>query len=282
MALARNTVQQTLCIPLWCRARATETHPSFFPDSDAARIFAELGAEPPKGFLYRLEYPSLQTAIRQYDMACELADYVRRGHPRAAIVELGAGLSCLRRQIARYGLPGAGNPWYAVDLPDVIELREGLIPDDGTERRISCDLNDFSWMDAVDFNPADGVVFFAAGLFYYFRPCEVEALVAAMAERFPGGALAFDATSARGIRGVNHEVKQAGNETRSYFSLEDPVKEVAAWSPRIAHVHERDYWYGYAEPRYMPRMSLLTRGISRHMRRMHLGFIVHADFADAL
>ena len=33
--LKENTVQQTLCMPLWGRAIAAEKYPSLFPDHDA-------------------------------------------------------------------------------------------------------------------------------------------------------------------------------------------------------------------------------------------------------
>ncbi len=46
-------------------------------------------------------------------------------------------------------------------------------------------------MDAVD--PTNGVLISADGLLMYLRPEEVRALIAACAERFPGGSLVFDA-----------------------------------------------------------------------------------------
>ena len=39
----------------------------------------------------------------------------------------------------------------------------------------------------------------------------------AMAERFPGGMVTFDAVNAMGLKGVNAEVKMAGNKTKSFF-----------------------------------------------------------------
>ena len=36
--LKENTVQQTLCMPLWGRAIAAKKYPSLFPDHDAGRI----------------------------------------------------------------------------------------------------------------------------------------------------------------------------------------------------------------------------------------------------
>ena len=185
MSLEKDTVQQTLCIPPWCRAVSTERQPSFFPDHDAARILAELGEPRSKSLFYRLEYPNLQCIVRQYDMACEIARYVE-AHPQACVVEMGAGLSCQRRQMAEASMAGARSPWYAVDLPNVIELRERLIPTDGVERRVAGDLNDFSWMDGIDFSPERGAVFIGAGLFYYFMKDDVRRLVCELARRFPG------------------------------------------------------------------------------------------------
>ena len=45
-----------------------------------------------------------------------------------------------------------------------------------------------------------GAVFFAAGVFYYFRRSDVKELFCAMAERFPGAVLAFDSCNERGAK----------------------------------------------------------------------------------
>lgn len=278
MALAKDTVQHTLCIPLWCRAVSTERQPAFFPDHDAARILSALGEPRPKSLFYRLEYPNLQCIVRQYDMACEIEEYLAN-HADACVVELGCGLSCQRRQMATAGMRGATSPWYALDLPNVIELRRAQVPDDGIEQCLACDLNDVSWMDRIDFTPERGAIFIAAGLFYYFTYDEVKALVSEMARRFPGAALAFDATDHKGIKGVNKEVELAGNATQSYFFLDDAEREISAWSPDIAGVRERDYFRGYGTPGETYQASWVTRHVMNHMRRHHLGFIVHVDFA---
>ncbi len=81
-----------------------------------------------------------------------------------------------------------------------------------------CDLNDHSWFDKISFDPAEGIVFTAGGLFYYFEMEKVRRLLCAMAERFPGGMIVFDAVNALGLKGVNAEVKLAGkNSTKSFF-----------------------------------------------------------------
>lgn len=145
--------------------------------------------------LFKLQYAYLDCAIRQYDFACEINAYLAE-YPRACVVELGAGLSVLRRQ-----MQNESNAWYDLDHPQVIALRRRHIPSGERERNISCDLNDLSWFDSIDLNPRDGIVFIAGGLFYYFTTKEVRRLLVAMAERFRGGMIAFDTTNHRGLRG---------------------------------------------------------------------------------
>jgi O-methyltransferase involved in polyketide biosynthesis len=105
----------------------------------------------------------MKSLIRQYNLAWEIEHYLEN-HPKAAVVELGVGLSCLRRQMENHT-----NPWYCLDLENVITLRNRHIPLGEQVKNIACDLNDLSWFDRIDFQPAEGIVFTAGGLFYYFQ-----------------------------------------------------------------------------------------------------------------
>ena len=95
--LQKDSVERTLCIPLWCRAIAVKKLPQILPDYDAVRILREMGETKPPTIFYNMECAALAGAIRQYDLACEINEYLTI-HPQATVVEMGAGLSCLRRQ----------------------------------------------------------------------------------------------------------------------------------------------------------------------------------------
>ena len=133
----------------------------------------------------------------------------------------------------------------------------------------------------VEFDPEKGIVCTAGGLFYYFEKEQVRSLLCAMAERFPGGMIAFDGVNALGLKGVSAEVKLAGNNsTKSFFSLERPKEELESWSPGIVNVVEKDYADGYLKGGY--RKTPVTRLFNYIMRTFHMSFMLHAEFAESL
>ena len=71
------------------------------------------------------------------------------------------------------------------------------------------DLNDEAWMDRID--AAKGAIFFATGVFCYFRREDVQALFRKMTERFPGAVLVFDCCNRRGAKLMTKtRLKEAG------------------------------------------------------------------------
>lgn len=97
-----------------------------------------------------------------------------------------------------------------------------------------------------------------------------------MAERFPGGVITFDAVNALGLKGVNAEVKMAGNRTKSFFSLEKPGEELKSWSERIVNVVEKDYIDGYLKGGY--RKTAVSRLFAWFTRTFHMCFMLHVEF----
>ena len=240
----KNTVQETLVIPLFGRLVCSERFPELFSDPEAKRICDSLDydfeekrkkMESPAGL-----FGALEVAQRQYDLRCEAEDYLKK-HPKAAVVNLGCGLDDTFSKADNGQCRG-----YNIDLPDVIQVRNELLPAGGREENLACDLNDFSWMGRID--ASDGAVFFAAGVFYYFKTEEVKKLFAAMAEHFPGGVLAFDSCNERGAKLMRKTwLKEAGiTDVSAYFSLENEA-ELLGWSGRFASVTAKSYMRGYRD-----------------------------------
>ena len=242
--IEKNTVQETLVIPLLGRLVCSEHFPELFSDPEAKRICDSLDydfREKKK----KMEgvvglFGALEVAQRQYDLRCEVEAYLK-DHPKAAVVNMGCGLDDTFKKCDNGTCKG-----YNIDMPDVIKVRDELLPAGEREENLACDLNDFSWMDQVD--GSDGAVFFASGVFYYFKKADVKALFSEMARRFPGAVLAFDSCNSKGANMMRKTwLKEAGiTDVGAYFSLEDE-KELESWSEHFRSVTSESYMRGYRD-----------------------------------
>ena len=241
--IERNTVQETLIIPLYGRKVCSAKFPELFSDPESERIINMLdydfSAKSKKMYSTAGLYGALEVAQRQYDLMCEVRDHLKE-HPGAAVVNLGCGLDATFRQLDNGSCRG-----YNLDFPDVIKIRNDLLPAGDREKNIPCDLNDTSWFDEID--GTNGAVFFAAGVFYYFRTEDAIRLFDKMAEHFPGGVLVFDACNKRGVKlMLKTWIKEADiKDVGAYFAVKDAEKELLQKSSHFAEVSHKSYMRGY-------------------------------------
>lgn len=275
--IEKNSVQETLIIPLYGRALCTRRFPGLFSDPLAEELLERIDYDfsplERRSESVMQVFGALEVAMRQSDLAWEVRDYLAC-HPRAAVVNLGCGLD----QTGRACDNGACRI-YNIDLPEVIAVREQLIPAGEREQNLSADLNDLAWCDAIRAD-ADGAVFFAAGVFYYFQTEQVRKLCTALAERFPGGRLVFDAAGPAAVKlMLKTWIKQADiRDVSAYFSVRNAAKELGVWSNRIA-VSSRGYMQGYQTlrgPGIRPLHRLLARIADGPMKLQ----IVRMDFQE--
>ena len=246
--IEKNTVQETLIIPLFARKICSERFPQLFKDEEAIRICGMLdydfAAKAKKMNSSIGLFGALEVAQRQYDLGWEVREYLSE-HPNASVVNLGCGLDDTFRKCDKGSCHG-----FNIDMPDVINVRNELLPEGKREENIPCDLNDFSWMEKIiETNPVEnGAVFFASGVFYYFKTEEVKKLVCKMAEKFPGSVLVFDSCNQRGAKLMTKTwLKEAGiKDVSAFFSLEYETV-LAGWSSLIKSVSSKSYMRGYRD-----------------------------------
>ena len=194
--IKKNTVQETLILPLYSRKLCTELYPNLYRDETAVRLLDRIDydfSEAEKNSRSLMQrFGALEVAMRQNDLAFEVQAYLKK-HPSAAVVNLGCGLDNTGRSC-----DNGRCKIYNLDFPDVIALRQQLLPAGEREQNIPCDLKDTAWFGKVD--ASGGAVFFASGVFYYFLTQQVRELVRGMADTFPGGVLVFDAANRTAVK----------------------------------------------------------------------------------
>ncbi|MDD4849960.1 MAG: class I SAM-dependent methyltransferase [Gemmiger sp.] len=221
-----------------------DNYPDLFGDQDCRRLLESIDYDFEKNGKKAPLFGCLEAGVRQYDLCCEARDYLQ-AHPRACVVNLGCGLDTSFYQVDNGTATGCN-----LDMPDVIAIRNELLPPREREHNIACNLNDPSWFDKIPFQPEDGIVFIAGGVFYYFTEAQVKALFCKMAAHFPGGRLALDVTSPFGLKLMlktwiqGAEIQDVG----AYFSVRDAERELKAWSSDIAWVTHKKYMTGYRAP----------------------------------
>ncbi|MGW1376229.1 class I SAM-dependent methyltransferase [Streptomyces sp. NPDC002446] len=114
-------------------------------------------------------------------------------HPEATVVALGEGLGT-----GFWRLDNGRLTWLTVQPPEATAVRRMLLPDGARRRTVARAVADHGWLDAVR-EPHRGVIVTAPGVLRRLPPSAVRALLAACAERFPGGALVGDARSRRAL-----------------------------------------------------------------------------------
>ena len=257
--IEKNTVQETLIIPLFARKVCSELYPNLYRDETVIRLIDEIDydfseAEKKSNSLMQ-RFGALEVAVRQNDLAWEVRDYLK-SHPTAAVVNLGCGLDSTGR-----ACDNGSCKIYNLDFPDVIAVRNALLPAGEREENIPCDLNNTEWFGKID--ASNGAVFFASGVFYYFLTEQVKTLVQAMADTFSSGVLVFDAANRTAVKMIaktwlkSAKIKDVG----AYFAVSNAPEEIGAWDSRLK-VTSRGYMLGYNDLRD-PSVSGFFRFLAR-------------------
>lgn len=242
VSIKKDSVQETLVIPLYGRKIANELFPTLYSDDTASKIIEQLDydfsalEQRSKNKFYL--FGALEIAMRQYDLACEVRDYLA-AHPKAAVVNLGCGLDATAA-----ACDNGECKMYNIDLPDVIALREQVLPAGERDTYIAADLNDTdAWFDLID--DSDGSVFIAAGVFYYFLREQATALFEKMQKRFKGGVLAFDTANRAAVKTMTKTwIKWAKIESVDALFYVNKLSDLQSALPSVT-VSSRGYMLGY-------------------------------------
>ena len=240
--IEKNTVQETLIIPLYARKVCSELYPSLYCDETANRLIDQIDYDfsdaTKNSHALMQRFGSLEVAMRQNDIAFEIRDYLN-SHPKAAVVNLGCGLDATGR-----ACDNSICKIYNLDFPDVIAVRNELLPVGDREKNIPCNINERSWFDEID--ASDGAIFFASGVFYYFLSEQVRDLVRAMTDVFPDCVLVFDAANRLAVKMIAKTWLKSAKikDVSAYFAVSDAKRELSLWDSRL-HVTSRGYMMGY-------------------------------------
>ena len=99
------------------------------------------------------------------------------------------------------------------------------------------DAFDLKWFDEIETKPEDGFFAISGGVIMYFTAEQIKPLFTALAEKFPGGGIIFDAENQKGVDKSNKVVRKSGNsESLVVLAVDDAEEMFMPWSDRFKRI----------------------------------------------
>lgn len=252
-AIELGSVQITLLMPLWGRARETlRKHPKII-DRKACEIIGKIDYDFSK-IAAKIKYISqLEWISRSIHIDRTIREFLSR-YPTGTVVNIGCGLDTTYDRVDNGKLA-----WFDLDLPDVIDLRRKFIPEIGRRTFISASFLDDCWFRRI--HPSEHVLFLAAGVLYYFDENQVKEIFNKISATFPRSEFVFDAASPFGVKLANRKIiRSIGLGEKSYLKWGlERASDIRKWSGSIEVMDEYPVYRG------------MTKGLS--LKDKYLAFI---------
>ena len=267
--IVSDSIQETMIGPLWSRATLSKKYPDLLRDPKAIEILDQINYDFNKLKDFLGDWRGIGLLTRAHNLDNAVKNYIN-AHPNATIVNIGAGLDT-----SFYRVDNGKIIWYDLDLPNAIEFRVNFLPETPRNMVISSSAFDLEWMESIDFDPDKGIFFIAGGLIYYFSENKIASFFNALAERFPGGGIAFDCVNKFAVRIANKRAKKFNSELSFKLAIGNPTKTIPQWSKKL-QIHD---WYTmYSRVPIDPKWPEKARKMIKVSERLKTAKIVILEF----
>jgi methyltransferase (TIGR00027 family) len=189
-------------------------------DSKMAKILLRRGIDP------RL---TIHMPIRAKKYDTYAIEFLKK-HPAGVIVNLGCGLDT-----RFFRIDNGQVEFFDLDLPEMIELKRGLLGEHERYHLIGQSALDFTWMDQAARLNRPALVL-AEGIFMYLPEEKVKALVLKLQQRFPDSELVCELTNRTWVEGFWG--KMAGLKMKQRFKMTDE----ASFKFGVSSANELETW----------------------------------------
>nr|WP_321256797.1 class I SAM-dependent methyltransferase [uncultured Pseudodesulfovibrio sp.] len=209
-----DAVADTLFITLYMRCLETQRQDGIIEDQEACRIVESID----------YDFSKYDKAVRSQIGTCirvrHFDDITRKFIEKKAdpvVVNLGCGLDS---RSYRVGMDKA--TYYNVDLPEVMELRDKLLPPDEQNNSIHKSMFDTSWIQDIQHtHPEANILVLSEGVLMYFKEEEVRPVLEEIARSLSPGELVFDACTELGCKMSSRHDTVKHTNARFQWGLND-------------------------------------------------------------
>lgn len=231
MDIILSSVQQTLLLPLWSRAKLTMENCPLLQDIKAVELVDRLHYDFSRIDKYVPYVNHLMNVVRAKAFDETVKRYLVK-YPKASVVNLGAGLDTSFFRVDNNLIN-----WYDIDLPDVTEIRKQLIPETERSHIISESIFETKWHNSI-LNKAEGLIFICGGVLQYFNKNTVKAFILNLFDHFPESEIIFDSVSRIIKYFANFNLIRIGMKAADTKWTIMNGKQITKWDNRIIILDE--------------------------------------------
>ena len=229
-------VAETLLIPLWARAEETKRSDALIRDDFAVRLVEQIDYDFAK--FARAKYSQTGVAVRSYILDHETKAFIEK-QPDAVCINLACGLDT-----RFYRIDNGQIDWYNLDLPDVMELRQNLLAEEGARiHNLAASVFDSGWLEKVE-HEGRPVLILLEGAAMYFSEQEMRSLFAMLAEAFADASMLIEIMPPFLI-GQQKRHDSVDTQKAPFQWGVKSGKEIEKLHPAIAFLKERTLYEGF-------------------------------------
>lgn len=221
-----DDVADTLFITLYMRHLESQREDRIIDDPEASRLVSLIDYDFSKYDKATRSQVGTCIRVRHFDA---LTRRFLDEHDDPVVVSLGCGLDS---RGSRVGIDKG--VLYNVDLPEVMELRDQLLPPDERNVSVHRSLFDTGWADEIrDRHPDAAFLVLSEGVLMYFPEEDVRPVLERIARTLAPGELVFDACTSVGCKlSSKHDTVKFTN-ARFRWGLDDPAV-LEQWAPNLS------------------------------------------------
>ena len=262
-----GVVEDTLFVPMLGRIYASENCKEILYDKKALELKEKLPASIVQNDK-QTQYTYLASASRSANVDRYIRNFLER-KPNGVIVQIGCGL-----ETTFYRCDNGHTQWYGIDLPNVIEYRSKLLPQQKREKYIADDVFEEDWLKQIRQENPDAPLFIvASGLFYYFEEEAVIGLVR-MIQKNGDIELLFDTVNKSGMKMMQKKhMKTVGHEDAKMFFYVDSAEELVGKIGGNAKVLAEEKYYSHIKKsglEFMTKVSMAVSDCFDMVKMVHL------------
>ena len=243
ISLSLTGVPETLLIPLYIRAIESQRPDAMLRDDKAMEMVHRLDFDFAHIKMQKHDELAIILRLREFDRF--VRDFLAV-HPDGVVVHIGCGLDTRFER-----LDNGRVEWYDLDLPEVIQMRRGLIREQGGRYHLLGEsVFESKWLEVVSTHRPRSFLFIAEGVFPYFETSQIQKLVRTLLTNFPGAEIVFDAHTPFVIWTDNLQLALSKVSARLRFALKHG-RDVEAWGEGICMLEEW-FYFKTDEPRVRP------------------------------